>query len=151
MWLLIHAGISWQDVSQYPVSDLINQYGPEIKSYRDLLAELWRQVNCFTVLTCITWQLGFCCVVARCGLLKQSSNLKMIPGPLNLFSAAYMIFFFTSNSFVRGTNKYREALSDGKMAWPWRSGRLDAWASRVKCPARFVSHLHKICIYMSCL
>ena len=28
---------------------------------------------------------------------------------------------------------------------------LDAWASRVKCPARFMSHLHKICIYMSCL
>ena len=29
---------------------------------------------------------------------------------------------------------------------------LDAWASRVKCPARFVSHLHEICIYiyMSC-
>ena len=25
---------------------------------------------------------------------------------------------------------------------------LDAWASRVKCPARFVSHLHEICIYM---
>ena len=28
---------------------------------------------------------------------------------------------------------------------------LDACASRVKCPARFVSHLHDICIYMSCL
>ena len=25
---------------------------------------------------------------------------------------------------------------------------LDAWASREKCPARFVSHLHDICIYM---
>ena len=24
---------------------------------------------------------------------------------------------------------------------------LGAWASRVKCPARFVSHLHDICIY----
>ena len=24
---------------------------------------------------------------------------------------------------------------------------LDAWASRVKCPARFVSHLHEICIF----
>ena len=28
---------------------------------------------------------------------------------------------------------------------------LDAWASRVKCPAQFVSHLHDICIYISCL
>ena len=27
MWLLIHAGISWQDVSQYLVSNLIDQYG----------------------------------------------------------------------------------------------------------------------------
>ena len=25
---------------------------------------------------------------------------------------------------------------------------IDAWASRVKCPARFVSHLHEICIYI---
>ena len=25
---------------------------------------------------------------------------------------------------------------------------LDAWASMVKCPARFVSHLHEICIYI---
>ena len=26
--------------------------------------------------------------------------------------------------------------------------RLDAWALRVKCPARFASHLHEICIYI---
>ena len=25
---------------------------------------------------------------------------------------------------------------------------LDVWASRVKCPARFVSHLHEICLYI---
>ena len=25
---------------------------------------------------------------------------------------------------------------------------LDAWASMVKCPARIVSHLHEICIYI---
>ena len=25
---------------------------------------------------------------------------------------------------------------------------LDAWASRVKSPARFVSHLHEICVYI---
>ena len=42
------------------------------------------------------------------------------------------------------------------MSWCWHiSARqvtgLDAWASSVKCPARFMSHLHKICIYMSCL
>ena len=31
----------------------------------------------------------------------------------------------------------------------WNKQRVfDAWASRVKCPARFVSHLHEICIYI---
>ena len=37
--------------------------------------------------------------------------------------------------------------------WTKQATGLDAWASRVKCPARFVSHLHEICIYiyMSCL
>ena len=30
----------------------------------------------------------------------------------------------------------------------WQATGLDAWASRVKCPARFVSHSHEICIYI---
>ena len=30
----------------------------------------------------------------------------------------------------------------------WQAKGLDAWASRVKCPARFVSHLHEICIHI---
>ena len=38
------------------------------------------------------------------------------------------------------------------MAWcaeqAWQATGLDAWASRVKCPARFVSHLHDIYIYI---
>ena len=32
--------------------------------------------------------------------------------------------------------------------FPLQATGLDAWASRVKCPARFVSHLHEICIYI---
>ena len=32
--------------------------------------------------------------------------------------------------------------------WKWQATGLDAWASRVKCPARFVSHLHEIFIYI---
>ena len=32
--------------------------------------------------------------------------------------------------------------------WKQQATGLDAWASRVKCPARFVSHLHEICIYI---
>ena len=31
---------------------------------------------------------------------------------------------------------------------PQQATGLDAWASTVKCPAWFVSHLHKICIYI---
>ena len=30
----------------------------------------------------------------------------------------------------------------------WQATGLGAWASRMKCPARFVSHLHEICIYI---
>ena len=30
----------------------------------------------------------------------------------------------------------------------WQATGLDARASRVKCPVRFVSHLHEICIYI---
>ena len=32
--------------------------------------------------------------------------------------------------------------------WNRQATGLDAWASRVKCPARFVSHLHETCIYI---
>ena len=50
-------------------------------------------------------------------------------------------------------------LNDHKLTCPIKPGGLrhthikqatglDAWASRVKCPARFVSHLHEICIYI---
>ena len=35
----------------------------------------------------------------------------------SVFYCLHDIFF----SFVRGTSKYREALSEGKMAWPGRS------------------------------
>ena len=43
-----------------------------------------------------------------------------------------------------------DELSAGKLL-PKRGTQatgLDAWASRVKCPARFVSHLHEICKYI---
>ena len=32
--------------------------------------------------------------------------------------------------------------------WGVQATGLDAWASKVKCPARFVSHLHEIYIYI---
>ena len=40
------------------------------------------------------------------------------------------------NEHISSNEKYQQATG------------LDAWASRVKCPARFVSHLHEICIYL---
>ena len=48
---------------------------------------------------------------------------------------------------------HRIKLYDMAHSEPKQATGLDAWASRVKCPARFVSHLHDICIYiyMSCL
>ena len=57
---------------------------------------------------------------------------------------------------VNDSPYYREyKLSTASKSLSWWNGiqatGLDAWASRVKCPARFVSHLHDICIYMSWL
>ena len=42
-------------------------------------------------------------------------------------------------------------MSNSDIPWPLnflQATGLDVWASRVKCPARFVSHLHDICIYI---
>ena len=52
--------------------------------------------------------------------------------------------FLHYSTFVRRIHRDRRVpFTDGQQA----TG-LDAWASRVKCPARFVSHLHEICIYI---
>ena len=45
------------------------------------------------------------------------------------------------------TNPRLSVVTD-KPVSSWQATGLDAWASRVKCPARFVSHLHEICIYI---
>ena len=54
-------------------------------------------------------------------------------------SSRYINFSFKSAQ----CGEYSELWRD----WGQATG-LDAWASRVKCPARFVSHLHDICIYI---
>ena len=61
---------------------------------------------------------------------------------------AYCLIFFCSHE-INFTLMTSSALD----SYPFvrQATGLDAWASRVKCPARFVSHLHDICIYMSCL
>ena len=46
--------------------------------------------------------------------------------------------------FCLGLNVFRKHVAPNR----WQATGLDAWASRVKCPARFVSHLHEICIYI---
>ena len=55
----------------------------------------------------------------------------------------YSIFPEIDRTDNRYIARYFDALSSNRQA----TG-LDAWASRVKCPARFVSHLHEICIYI---
>ena len=65
------------------------------------------------------------------------------------------------SSWLRMPGCHADTLSTSKMKWNVISAicslchisseqatGLDAWASRVKCPARFVSHLHEICIYI---
>ena len=39
-------------------------------------------------------------------------------------------------------------LGSGDVYMSQQATGLHAWASRMKCPARFVSHLHEICIYI---
>ena len=62
------------------------------------------------------------------------------------------VWWGSTNQHRRGI---RICLDDGLVLMPVancvQATGLDAWASRVKCPARFVSHSHDICIYMSCL
>ena len=59
------------------------------------------------------------------------------------------------NSFYRCTtglvsvcvgHSHRSTFKVAGSQWKQATGR-DAWASKVKCPVRFVSYLHEICIY----
>ena len=51
-------------------------------------------------------------------------------------------------STARQKNGLSSPATRGSTQWWWQATGLDAWASRVKCPARFMSHLHEICIYI---
>ena len=54
----------------------------------------------------------------------------------------------TPSSVTRGSATINKGIS---LQWHHMSQQatgLGAWASRVKCPARNVSHLHEICIYI---
>ena len=71
---------------------------------------------------------------------------------LNLSLSLYRVCL--SGSFlIRSRYSRMRSLALLPMVWLiyCQATGLDAWASWVKCPARFVSHLHDICIYMSCL
>ena len=72
----------------------------------------------------------------------------------------FFCFFFWESLALTTVGVVRLAQGDRERVWrdPGRNATyavmgiqatgLDAWASRVKCPARFVSHLHEICIYI---
>ena len=72
------------------------------------------------------------------------------------FTWLNFLFFFISKMmcFILKYNKYEMLWQDSTIALQlvitkmWQATSLDAWASKVKCPARFVSHLHEICIYI---
>ena len=49
---------------------------------------------------------------------------------------------------IKGAPGAQQEIFDTSVSMYQKATGLDAWASRVKCPARFVSHLHDICIYI---
>ena len=71
--------------------------------------------------------------------MPKSATSKPIHSKSNLLESSWPIDVQHHGHFIRGSQ------------WAKQATGLDAWASRVKCPTRFVSHLHDICIYMSCL
>ena len=79
--------------------------------------------------------------LARGPWRRQLLSLKN--APCNAYGHDMETFLHYS-TFVRRIHRDRRVpFTDGQQA----TG-LDAWASRVKCPARFVSHLYEICIYI---
>ena len=64
-------------------------------------------------------------------------------------AAIFQMTFSNAFSWMK-TNEFRLRFHWSLFVRVQQATGLDAWASRVKCPARFVSHLHDICIYMSC-
>ena len=62
----------------------------------------------------------------------KTKHLLHICSFADLYISYYIVYY------MRCCNQYHVQQATG----------IDAWASRVKCPARFVSHLHEICIYI---
>ena len=74
-------------------------------------------------------------------------------GEVYFFKAVRFVFSCLSFSSIRklSMNAYLinfQDRSDMILGKEQQATGLDAWASRVKCPARFESHLHEICIYI---
>ena len=102
-------------------------------------------------------------VVAGLGRFLAAQNKNLLKNVLCCLQVQSIICFCLSNIYFtcRGqTMSHHFPDPDpiltqvyGTISWygitrPQQATGLDAWASRVKCPARFVSHLHEICIYI---
>ena len=102
-------------------------------------------------------------VVAGLGGFLAAQNKNLLKNVLCCLQVQSIICFCLSNIYFtcRGqTMSHHFPDPDpiltqvyGTISWygitrPQQATGLDAWASRVKCPARFVSHLHEICIYI---
>ena len=136
---------------------------------------IWGEMNIFhqlltlvknVVLFCFVWDyyttivvsvfVLFCFVFMRCVhnfTLQFSSTTAFALG----VHACFVMERFDSTPSMSDNGARKSILLVSKKPEATRMSRLDpqatgldAWASRVKCPARFVSHLHDICIYMSC-
>ena len=68
----------------------------------------------------------------------------------DVYISIYVMSNFTVNDMYNGEKNTYVTISLSADFLQQATG-LDSWTSRVKCPARFVSHLHDISIYMSCL
>ena len=82
--------------------------------------------------------------ILRCRMHQYShAEIVTLPYPNNEGITSWMIIF----AFHLVLLKYlpRFVICSHNIT---QATGLDAWASRVKCPARFVSHLQEICIYI---
>ena len=101
------------------------------------------------------FQLSFCVLV---DLVCNNSAKWIFSVPNHLLNQIPLKTSWSRLQHTLNYNKNMHALADNTLSlrnvkWEMsiiirQATGLDAWASRVKCPARFVSHLHEICIYI---
>ena len=83
--------------------------------------------------------------------LHIKSEVATWVGFTNMYLRDWCGLVQAQQPFMTSVNQYHPVSSYGMIQcnkYCTQATGLDAWASRVKCPARFVSHLHEICMYI---